>query len=139
MAPGFAVHRRLDYLGGDPVQGIWQDGQWRQLVALCRQLSVGILYLLAVTSIGVYGIAIAGWAWTTKYSMLGGFAPSAQVISYELALGLSISGVVMQKWDVARAKALSDVHGQYVEHGATVYGLYHLFDCQHRRSGTFAF
>jgi NADH-quinone oxidoreductase subunit H len=57
---------------------------------------VGVLYLLAVTSIGVYGIAIAGWASNNKYSMLGGVRASAQVISYELALGLSILGVVMQ-------------------------------------------
>jgi len=59
-------------------------------------IDVGVLYLLAVTSIGVYGIAIAGWASNNKYSMLGGVRASAQVISYELALGLSILGVVMQ-------------------------------------------
>jgi NADH-quinone oxidoreductase subunit H len=60
------------------------------------EISVGILYLLAVTSIGVYGIAIAGWSSNNKYSMLGGVRASAQVISYELALGLSILAVVMQ-------------------------------------------
>src|SRR6185503_1242599 len=60
------------------------------------EFNVGILYLLAVTSIGVYGIAIAGWASNNKYSMLGGVRATAQVISYELALGLSVLGVVMQ-------------------------------------------
>src|SRR5262249_5430749 len=60
------------------------------------EINVGILYLLAITSVGVYGIAIAGWASNNKYSMLGGVRATAQVISYELALGLSILGVVMQ-------------------------------------------
>ena len=60
------------------------------------EFNVGILYLLAITSIGVYGIAIAGWASNNKYSMLGGVRATAQVISYELALGLSVLGVVMQ-------------------------------------------
>src|SRR5262245_37138023 len=60
------------------------------------EINVGILYLLAITSVGVYGIAIAGWASNNKYSMLGGVRATAQVISYELALGLSILGVVLQ-------------------------------------------
>jgi NADH-quinone oxidoreductase subunit H len=60
------------------------------------EINVGILYLLAVTSVGVYGIAIAGWASNNKYSMIGGVRASAQVISYELALGLSVLAAVMQ-------------------------------------------
>jgi NADH-quinone oxidoreductase subunit H len=59
-------------------------------------MDIGVLYLLAVTSIGVYGIAVAGWASNNKYSMMGGVRASAQVISYELALGLAILAVVMQ-------------------------------------------
>jgi NADH-quinone oxidoreductase subunit H len=58
-------------------------------------IDVGILYLLAVTSIGVYGITLAGWASNNKYSMLGGIRSSAQLISYELALGCSVLSVVM--------------------------------------------
>jgi NADH-quinone oxidoreductase subunit H len=57
--------------------------------------NVGVLYLLAVTGIGVYGITLAGWASASKYSMLGGIRAAAQVISYELALGLSILGACM--------------------------------------------
>jgi NADH-quinone oxidoreductase subunit H len=58
-------------------------------------INVGVLYILAVTSIGVYGITLAGWASNNKYSMLGGIRSSAQLISYELALGLAVLSVVM--------------------------------------------
>lgn len=58
-------------------------------------VNVGILYFLAVSSMGVYGIVLAGWASNSKYSLLGGVRASAQMISYELALGLSLIGVVM--------------------------------------------
>lgn len=58
-------------------------------------INVGILYLLAVTSIGVYGITLAGWASNSKYAMLGAIRSSAQLISYELALGTSILGAIM--------------------------------------------
>jgi NADH-quinone oxidoreductase subunit H len=58
-------------------------------------LDVGVLYLLAVSSLGVYGIVLAGWASNSKYAMLGGLRSSAQMISYELGLGLSLVGVMM--------------------------------------------
>ncbi|HEV8638375.1 MAG TPA: NADH-quinone oxidoreductase subunit NuoH [Chloroflexota bacterium] len=57
--------------------------------------NIGILYVLAVGSLGVYGIALAGWSSNSKYSLLGGIRASAQMISYELSLGLSVMGVVM--------------------------------------------
>lgn len=58
-------------------------------------VNVGILYLLAMTSLGVYGITLAGWSSNNKYSLLGGLRSSAQLISYELSMGLSIIGVLM--------------------------------------------
>jgi NADH-quinone oxidoreductase subunit H len=58
-------------------------------------INVGVLYLLAVTSVGVYGITLAGWASNNKYSMMGGIRSSAQLISYELALGVSVLTAVM--------------------------------------------
>jgi NADH-quinone oxidoreductase subunit H len=94
MAPGFAVVPALIIWVAIPL-GNWPDGSGGNWLHYAP-IDVGILYLLAVTSIGVYGIAIAGWASNNKYSMLGGIRASAQVISYELALGLSILGVVMQ-------------------------------------------
>ena len=59
------------------------------------QFDVGLLYVLAITSIGVYGIALAGWSSNNKYSLMGGLRASAQLISYELSLGLSLVGVVL--------------------------------------------
>ena len=59
------------------------------------QIDVGVLYVLAITSIGVYGIALAGWSSNNKYSLMGGLRSSAQMISYELAMGASVIGVVM--------------------------------------------
>jgi NADH-quinone oxidoreductase subunit H len=58
-------------------------------------VNIGILYILAMTSLGVYGITLSGWASNNKYSLLGGLRASAQMISYELSMGLSVIGVVM--------------------------------------------
>lgn len=59
-------------------------------------INVGLLVLLGVTSIGVYGIALSGWSSNNKYSLLGSLRSSAQLVSYELALGLSLVGAVMR-------------------------------------------
>jgi NADH-quinone oxidoreductase subunit H len=58
-------------------------------------LNVGALYFLAMSSLGVYGVALAGWSSGSKYSLLGGIRGSAQMISYELSMGLAIVPVVM--------------------------------------------
>ncbi len=58
-------------------------------------VNVGILYILAISSLGVYGITLAGWSSNNKYSLLGGLRSSAQMISYELSMGISIIGVII--------------------------------------------
>jgi NADH-quinone oxidoreductase subunit H len=58
-------------------------------------LDVGILYVFAISSLGVYGITIGGWASNSKYSLLGGIRSSAQMVSYEICLGLSVIGIFM--------------------------------------------
>ena len=58
-------------------------------------VNIGILYVLALTSIGVYAITFAGWSSGSKYSLLGGIRSSAQMISYEISMGFSIGGVIL--------------------------------------------
>lgn len=64
---------------------------WMQLT----DLRVGVLFVLAVSSIGVYGVALGGWASNNKYSLLGGLRSSAQMISYELPLGLAVAAPLL--------------------------------------------
>lgn len=73
------------------------DGLMPVMVA---DLPVGLLFVLAVSSIGVYGIVLAGWASNSKYSFLGGLRSSAQMVSYEVALGLSVISVFIIAGDV---------------------------------------
>lgn len=58
-------------------------------------LNIGLLFLLAMSSMGVYSVALAGWASNSKYSLLGGLRSVAQMLSYEVFMGLSLMGVVM--------------------------------------------
>ncbi len=59
------------------------------------RIDIGVLFVLGITSVGVYGIMLAGWSSNSKYSLMGGLRSSAQMISYELAMGASVIGVVM--------------------------------------------
>lgn len=67
----------------------------QKISLMIANVNVGILYILAMSSLGVYGITLSGWASNNKYSLLGGLRSSAQMISYELSLALSIIGVLM--------------------------------------------
>lgn len=75
-------------------------GNWIQIGNLDTPLqitdvNIGLLIVLAITSLGVYGVALSGWSSNSKYSLLGGLRASAQMVSYEIALGLSLVGVLI--------------------------------------------
>lgn len=88
IAPAIAVIPALIVFAVIPVG----KGSWFSLAA---DLNIGVLYVLAVFSIGVYGVALAGWSSNNKYAALGGLRAAAQMISYELAMGLSLVAVVL--------------------------------------------
>lgn len=73
----------------------WFDGNWYRVLLGIADVNVGILWLLAISSIATYGVVLAGWSSNNKYAMMGGLRASAQMISYELSLGLMIAVPVM--------------------------------------------
>ena len=83
-------------------------------------LNIGLLVILGVTSIGVYGIALSGWSSNSKYSLFGSLRSTAQMISYELALGLSLVGVVMR----AQSLSLRDIVASQSAHGAISWNVF---------------
>ncbi|MBN1678754.1 MAG: NADH-quinone oxidoreductase subunit NuoH [Anaerolineae bacterium] len=73
----------------------WFDGKWYRMDQGLIDVNVGVLWLLAITSIGIYGVVLAGWSSNNKYAMLGGLRSSAQMVSYELSMGLAVVVPVM--------------------------------------------
>jgi NADH-quinone oxidoreductase subunit H len=74
-------------------------------------INIGILYVFAVVSIGVYGIMIGGWASNNKFSLLGALRASSQMISYEIAMGMSIVALVMMSGSMQLGKIVELQHG----------------------------
>jgi NADH-quinone oxidoreductase subunit H len=83
-------------------------------------LNIGLLVILGVTSIGVYGVALSGWSSNSKYSLFGSLRSTAQMISYELALGLSLVGVVLR----AQSLSLRDIVASQAAHGARSWNVF---------------
>ena len=103
LAPAVCVVPAMITFAVIPFTGVVEGG-----VAVSYQianLNIGVLYVLALAGLGVYGIAMGGWASNSKYSLLGGVRASAQMISYELSMGLAIVPVVL----LAGSLSLSDI------------------------------
>ena len=94
MAPLVALVPALTTMTVLPF-GEFVDSNGNKTPLILANLDVGILFILAVSSLGVYGIVLAGWSSNSKYPFLGGIRSSAQMISYELAMGLSLLPVFL--------------------------------------------
>ncbi|MBI4697686.1 MAG: NADH-quinone oxidoreductase subunit NuoH [Nitrospirae bacterium] len=100
IAPVISVIAALSSLAVIPLWGTFS----------IANINIGILYILALSSVGAYGIILAGWSSNSKYSFLGGLRSSAQIISYEIAMGLSLVPVIMRAgstnlFDIVNAQA----------------------------------
>ena len=95
-------------------------------------LNIGLLVILGITSIGVYGIALSGWASNNKFSLFGSLRATAQVISYELALGLSLVGVVLRSGSLR----LRDIVATQSAHGALSWNIFGGPAREHTAHGT---
>jgi NADH-quinone oxidoreductase subunit H len=83
-------------------------------------INIGVLYFMAITSLGIYGVILAGWASNNKYSLLGGLRASAQMISYELTLGLAVLSVLL----LAGTLNISGIVEKQTEAGLSWFVLY---------------
>lgn len=77
-----------------PFGASWAS-QWGRIDMVFADLPIGFLFVLAITSLGVYGIVLAGWSSNNKYALLGGLRSSAQMVSYEISMGLSLIPVLL--------------------------------------------
>jgi len=93
-APMIAVIFALTSIAVIPV-GNWVNIGSIQTPLQITDVNIGLLIVLGITSMGVYGVALAGWSSNSKYSLLGSLRASAQMVSYEIALGLSLIGVLI--------------------------------------------
>ncbi len=95
MAPKLTMIPPLLVLAVVPFGSAFVFGEGKSVPMVVANVDIGILFVFAVSSLGVYGIVLAGWASNSKYPFLGGIRSSSQMISYELALGLSVVPVFL--------------------------------------------
>ena len=94
LAPILSLTLALTSIAVIPIGG-WVTIKGARIPLQITDVNVGLLIILGITSMGVYGIALAGWSSNSKYSLLGSLRASAQMVSYEVALGLSLIGVLI--------------------------------------------
>lgn len=105
--------------------GTWvQVGPWGTTFMQITDLNIGLLVVLGITSMGVYGVALAGWASNSKYSLLGGLRASAQMISYEVSLGLSLVGVLIMSGSLS-LREIVDAQGGRFWHFIPRWNIFH--------------
>ncbi|HSD71683.1 MAG TPA: NADH-quinone oxidoreductase subunit NuoH [Thermoanaerobaculia bacterium] len=95
LAPVLAVIPALTALAVIPFGPAVRIGRIRTPLWVSADVNIGLLFLLAITSIGVYGIILGGWASNNKYSLLGGLRSAAQLVSYEVPMGLALVSVLL--------------------------------------------
>ena len=86
----------------------------REIALQVADINIGLLYIIALTSIGVYAIMLAGWSSNSKYPLLGGLRSSAQLISYELAMGLAIISVILLSESLRLNEIVASQQGHFL-------------------------
>jgi NADH-quinone oxidoreductase subunit H len=89
-----------------PFAAPW-GSRWGMVEMVLAPLPIGFLFILAISSLGVYGIVLAGWSSNNKYAMLGGIRSTAQMISYEIAMGMSTIPVLLLSGNVTLSKIVN--------------------------------
>jgi NADH-quinone oxidoreductase subunit H len=89
--------------------------KWGEVPMVVADLPVGFLYILAISSLGVYGIVLAGWSSNNKYALLGGLRASAQMVSYEIAMGMSTVAVLLLMGNVTLSDVVARQQGSIVQ------------------------
>jgi NADH-quinone oxidoreductase subunit H len=122
LAPVFIIIPALIGFAVIPWGGFWEIGsiptpigtlEGGRILVAGANINVGVVYLLAVSSLGVYGVTLGGWASNSKYSFLGGLRATAQMISYEIPLGLSLMAALLVIGSVVPTRIID----YQVEHG----------------------
>jgi NADH-quinone oxidoreductase subunit H len=100
LAPAMAFIPALTTWAVIPFGAPWDTG-WGRVEMALAPLPIGFLFILALASLGVYGVVLAGWSSNNKYSLLGGLRSSAQMVSYEIAMGMSTIPVLLLAGNVS--------------------------------------
>ena len=110
LAPALAIVPALMTLAVVPIAAPLPT-RWGLVEMIVADVPIGILYILALTGLGVYGIVMAGWSSNNKYSFLGGMRAGAQMVSYEVAMGLSLIPVFMLAGNVTLTQIVATQQG----------------------------